>query len=60
MDVPAWEGLEVVLLEKVIHTQAEQLGYDADVIPMVKLLDDVYALTDGAKSSQYLHSFRAR
>ena len=39
------EWLEVVLLEKVVHAHPEQLGNDADVVSMVKLLQDMDALT---------------
>lgn len=36
LDVIAWEGGEIVLLEEIVYTHAEELRYEAYMVPMVE------------------------
>ena len=43
---------KVILFEEVVHTHAKQLGDEADVIPVVKPMQKMYAFASSNKSEK--------
>ena len=45
LDMPPRERLEIILLEEIVDTHAQQFGYNANMILVIELFNDMYALT---------------